>query len=182
VAAQRLLSDPATPLDEVEARLLWPFLGIADHTDLDKQAKATAIASLDLVPPIPYPPIEVAGQPADWKEFIYGAYSVAKVCLNCLTLDLAKKYPRIGINSCEPGVFKSDLSLNTLEKIGLKLDDFKDKLGPAETPSGVVARLLLDPGTGSGHLYGSDGLRSPLYRTRSPGEPEYDGALPSPAY
>ena len=33
------------------------------------------------------------------------------------------------INSCEPGVFKSDLSLSTLEKIGLKLDDFKDKLG-----------------------------------------------------
>ena len=33
------------------------------------------------------------------------------------------------INSCEPGVFKSDLSLSTLEKVGLKLDDFKDKLG-----------------------------------------------------
>ena len=94
--AQRLLSDPTTPLEEVETRLLWPFLEIADHPDLDRQAKATAIAKLDLVPQIPYPPIEVDGQPADWKEYIYGAYSVAKVCVNCLTLHLAKKYPHIG--------------------------------------------------------------------------------------
>lgn len=178
-AAQRLLSDPATPLEEVEARLLWPFLEVADHPDLDRQAKATGIARLDLVPPIPYPPIEVDGQPADWKEYVYGAYSVAKVCLNCLTLDLAKKYPRIGINACEPGVFKSDLSLSTLDKIGLKLEDFQDKLGPAATPSVVVTRLLLEDGIGSGNLFGSDGLRSPLYRTRNPGEPEYDGTLPS---
>ena len=65
-------------MEEVEARLLWPFLEVADHPDLDRQAKATGIARLDLVPPIAYPPIEVDGQPTDWKEYIYGAYSVAK--------------------------------------------------------------------------------------------------------
>ena len=42
-----------------------------------------------------------------------------------------------------------------------------------------LRKCLFEQLPSSGYFYGSDGLRSPLHYLRNPGEPEYDGALPS---
>ena len=50
---------------------------------------------------------------------------------------------------------------------------------PVDKSTVAPLRLLLADAAalpGNGRYYGSDGLRSPLHRYRSPGGPEYDGA------
>ena len=108
-----------------------------------------------------------------------GGYGLSKALLNCYTIHLAAQHPKLRVNACSPGMIKTDII---------------DQMVPWFVPSfvvGIIARNVMgalppDQGTvapmkllfgdcASGQYYGSDGLRSPLDRYRSPGTPAYEG-------
>jgi len=91
------------------------------------------------------------------------AYGLSKASLNVYTRQLAKQYPTLRINSCSPGYVLTDLTAG---------------MGATNTPEASnchVAPLFLLFGEpeGNGRYYGSDAVRSPIDRYRSPGDPPY---------
>lgn len=97
------------------------------------------------------------------------AYGLSKACANALTLEQAKRFPDLVVNACTPGYIETDLGRETLggrtaQEAGMKQ--------PADGAR-VIMKLLFDAPRGSGHYYGSDGLRSPMDHYRAPGSPEY---------
>jgi NAD(P)-dependent dehydrogenase (short-subunit alcohol dehydrogenase family) len=104
----------------------------------------------------------------DWP-----AYGISKACTNAYSIYLAKKNPNLTINACTPGFIETDLTRPMAEansetpaEMGMK--------SPEEGASVSVFLLMGNP-SGSGHYYGSDCVRSPLDRYRSPGDPPYTG-------
>lgn len=87
-------------------------------------------------------------------------YGFSKACLNVQTRDFAELYPSLIINACTPGFILTDMTKN---------------MGATNPPEmGTVAPLhLLFEETASGQYFGSDALRSPMDRYRSPGDPPY---------
>ena len=101
------------------------------------------------------------------------AYGLSKACTNAYTMLLSRQYPKFTVNSCTPGFIETDLTRqmalskgNTPAEMGMK--------SPDEGASASVFLLMGNP-EGSGHYYGSDCLRSPIDRYRSPGDPPYAG-------
>jgi hypothetical protein len=72
----------------------------------------------------------------------------------------AKKYPYLKVNVISPGFISTNM---TSRFVGLKAE-----LGTVSIRHCLFAEL-----EGNGRMYGSDGLRSPLHKTRNPGTPEY---------
>ena len=104
----------------------------------------------------------------DWP-----AYGISKACTNAYSIYLAKKNPNLTINACTPGFIETDLTRPMAEansetpaEMGMK--------SPEEGASVSVFLLMGNP-SGSGHYYGSDCVRSPLDKYRSPGDPPYTG-------
>ena len=104
----------------------------------------------------------------DWS-----AYGISKACTNAYSIYLAKKNPNLTINACTPGFIETDLTRPMAEansetpaEMGMK--------SPEEGVSASVFLLMGNP-SGSGHYYGSDCVRSPLDKYRSPGDPPYTG-------
>ena len=104
----------------------------------------------------------------DWP-----AYGISKACTNAYSIYLAKNNPNLTINACTPGFIETDLTRPMAEansetpaEMGMK--------SPEEGASVSVFLLMGNP-SGSGHYYGSDCVRSPLDRYRSPGDPPYTG-------
>ena len=86
---------------------------------------------------------------------------------------LARQYLDLTVNACTPGFIETDLTRPmavagsiTPTEMGMK--------SPEKGASASVFLLMGNP-EGSGHYYGSDCLRSPLDRYRSPGDPPYTG-------
>jgi len=98
-------------------------------------------------------------------------YGISKACTNAYTIFLSKKHPNLTINACTPGFIETDLTRpialangKTPAEMGMK--------SPAEGTASSVFLLMGNP-NGSGHYYGSDCVRSPLHRYRSPGDPPF---------
>ncbi len=104
----------------------------------------------------------------DWP-----AYGISKACTNAYSIYLAKKNPNLTINACTPGFIETDLTRPMAEANSETPTEMGMK-SPEEGASVSVFLLMGNP-SGSGHYYGSDCVRSPLDRYRSPGDPPYTG-------
>jgi NAD(P)-dependent dehydrogenase (short-subunit alcohol dehydrogenase family) len=109
-----------------------------------------------------------------------GGYGLSKALLNCYTVHLAAQHPNLTVNACSPGMIQTDI---VDQMVPWFVPSFvtgllaRTMMGALPPDRGTVApmKLLFGEVQGSGHYYGSDGLRSPLDRYRSPGSPEYEG-------
>ncbi|MBS1256760.1 MAG: 2-(R)-hydroxypropyl-CoM dehydrogenase [Deltaproteobacteria bacterium] len=101
------------------------------------------------------------------------AYGLSKACTNAYTIYLARQIPNLIINACTPGFIETDLTRPMAEAGGKT----PAEMGMKSPEEGASASIFLLMGTpeGSGHYYGSDCLRSPMDRYRSPGDPPYTG-------
>ncbi len=120
--------------------------------------------------------VALDGNKAAFRERGLGqgeAYGLSKACANTYTLQLARRHPELKINAVTPGFIETDLTRSYAASQGKKPSD----LGMKTPDQGARAplKLLFDDLEGNGRYYGSDGLRSPLDRYRSPGDPEYTG-------
>ena len=104
----------------------------------------------------------------DWS-----AYGISKACTNAYSIYLAKKNPNLTINACTPGFIETDLT-RPMAEANSKTPAEMGMKSPEEGASASVFLLMGNP-SGSGHYYGSDCVRSPLDRYRSPGDPPYTG-------
>ncbi len=100
-------------------------------------------------------------------------YGLSKACANSLTLHLAREFPQFVINACTPGFIATDLTRVFEQERGKAPEELGMKT-PREGANTPIFLLFGDP-EGSGHFYGSDAKRSPLYRYRAPGSPPYAG-------
>ena len=101
------------------------------------------------------------------------AYGLSKACTNAYTMFLAGQHPNLSVNACTPGFIETDMT-RTMTVSGGKTPAQMGMKSPEEGASASVF-LLIRNLVGSGHYYGSDCLRSPIYRYRSPGDPPYNG-------
>ncbi len=101
------------------------------------------------------------------------AYGLSKACANALTLILAQKNPGLTINACTPGFIETDMTRPFAESQGKSASEIGMKT-PKQGSSASVF-LMMGEVPGSGMYFGSDCLRSPLDRYRSPGDPPYEG-------
>ena len=101
------------------------------------------------------------------------AYGLSKACANALTLILARENPGLTINACTPGFIETDMTRPFAESQGKSASE----MGMKTPEQGSFASVFLMMGgvPGSGMYFGSDCLRSPLDRYRSPGDPPYEG-------
>ena len=86
---------------------------------------------------------------------------------------LAVQHPNLTVNACTPGFIETDMT-RPMAVSGGKTPAEMGMKSPEEGASASVSLLMGNP-EGSGHYYGSDCLRSPLDRYRSPGDPPYTG-------
>ncbi|MEM7155324.1 MAG: SDR family NAD(P)-dependent oxidoreductase [Myxococcota bacterium] len=98
-------------------------------------------------------------------------YGLSKACANALTIHLARENPQLVVNACTPGFIATDLTQSYLG--GRTAADAGMKT-PREGAASALFLLFGQP-EGSGHYYGSDAVRSPLDRYRSPGDPPHTG-------
>lgn len=101
------------------------------------------------------------------------AYGLSKACLNAYTIALARIYPALTINACTPGFIATDLTRPYVGGSGKSPAEMGMKT-PAEGTKATL-HLLFGALGGSGWYFGSDAVRSPLDRYRSPGDPPYTG-------
>tara|TARA_B100000929_G_scaffold97592_1_gene76633 strand:- start:105 stop:992 length:888 start_codon:yes stop_codon:yes gene_type:complete len=101
------------------------------------------------------------------------AYGLSKACTNAYTMFLAGKHPNLTENACTPGFIETDMT-RPMAVSGGKTPSEMGMKSPEEGASASVFLLMGNP-EGSGHYYGSDCLRSPIDRYRSPGDPPYTG-------
>ena len=154
---QRMLISEAVTFAEARTKVIEPYLNIKEDESLTDEAKKSALEKIGL---------------AD------GAYGVAKACVNAYTIELSRRYPGLKINACTPGFIATDLTKSYAEKSGKT----PAEMGMKTPEEGATAALMLTMKSlgreESGRFYGSDALRSPLHKYRSPGAPEYDGTFP----
>ncbi len=101
------------------------------------------------------------------------AYGLSKALLNTYTLILARENPDLHVNACTPGFIETDLTRRYAESSGKSPEELGMK--PPAAGARSPMHLLFGELQGNGRFYGSDGLRSPLDRYRSPGTPAYTG-------
>ena len=104
---------------------------------------------------------------------IGSAYGISKACTNAYSIYLARENPKLTINACTPGFIETDLT----RPIAEANSKTPAEMGMKSTEDGASASVFLSMGNpgGSGHYYGSDCVRSPFDRYRSPGDPPYTG-------
>jgi len=161
---QELLVNPCVSWPDIENSIITPFLDISEDTSLDPQQKEESLTNIGL------------------SQEGMGAYGLSKACVNAYTLELAKRFPTLLINSCTPGFIETDLTRPFADKSGKT----PQEMGMLPVEKGTVAAeyLLMGDlegdiaGYQSGRYYGSDAKWSPFHKYRSPGEPAYDGTFP----
>ncbi len=87
--------------------------------------------------------------------------------------DVTLTWDPCDVNACTPGFIATDLTRPVASAQGKSPEDLGMK-PPAEGTKSALY-LLFGSSQGSGHYYGSDALRSPIDRYRSPGSPAYTG-------
>ena len=100
-------------------------------------------------------------------------YGLSKACTNAYTILLAGQHPNLTVNACTPGFIETDMTRSIAVAVGKTPAEMGMK-SPEEGASASVFLLMGNP-EGSGHYYGSDCLRSPIDRYRSPGDSHYTG-------
>ena len=110
---------------------------------------------------------------SDNGSSIGSAYGLSKACTNAYTIFLARQHPNIKVNACTPGFIETDMTRH-MAVSGGKTPAEMGMLSPEEGTSASLFLLMGNP-EASGYYYGSDCLRSPLDRYRSPGDPPYNG-------
>jgi NAD(P)-dependent dehydrogenase (short-subunit alcohol dehydrogenase family) len=100
-------------------------------------------------------------------------YGLSKACLHSYTMLLARTHPRLRINACSPGFIETDLTRKYAELQGKQPAELGMK--PPSAGARAPMFLLFGEPEGNGRYYGSDAVRSPLDRYRSPGDPPYAG-------
>ena len=98
------------------------------------------------------------------------SYGLSKACVNAYTINLARSYPAMRINSCTPGYIETDMTRPFATASGSSPDEMGMK--PAAEGARAPLHLLLGD-VSTGWYYGSDAVRSPLNRYRGPGEPAH---------
>ena len=98
-------------------------------------------------------------------------YGLSKACTNALTICLARENKDLIVNSCSPGWIATDLTKNYVQSTGKKPEEIGMKTPFEGALSSVY--LSMSENVGTGMYFGSDCLRSPLDRYRSPGTPAY---------
>ncbi len=109
----------------------------------------------------------------DQDSEIGSAYGISKACTNAYTIYLARQNPKLTVNACTPGFIETDLT-RPMSEANSKTPAEMGMKSPEEGASASVFLLMGNP-SGSGHYYGSDCVRSPFDRYRSPGDPPYTG-------
>ena len=101
------------------------------------------------------------------------SYGLSKALANILTLNMAKIYPNLKINACTPGFIETDMTRPMAKAWGKS----PEEAGMKDPRFGAIAPvfLLFDDSVGRGDYYGSDALRSPIDKYRSPGTPAFSG-------
>ncbi len=101
------------------------------------------------------------------------AYGLSKAAANAFMQIFARQHPGLRVNACTPGWIATDMTRPYAEAEG------QDPLAMGmKTPhEGATAplHLLFGELAGNGWYYGSDAVRSPLDRYRSPGDPPFAG-------
>ena len=110
---------------------------------------------------------------SDYGSNIGSAYGLSKACTNAYTMFLARQHPNLKVNACTPGFIETDMT-RPMAVSGGKTPAEMGMKSPKEGTSASIFLLMGNP-EGSGHYYGSDCLRSPIDRYRSPGDPPYTG-------
>jgi nucleoside-diphosphate-sugar epimerase len=114
--------------------------------------------------------VKPLGSEADIR---YAAYGFSKAALNVLVRQHSRTWPDLVCTACSPGFIVTDLTVAIMGARG----STPEAAGALPPEKGTIAvwKLLFDTnGVISGRYYGSDGLRSPVDKYRSPGTPEYD--------
>ena len=101
-------------------------------------------------------------------------YGLSKACANTYTLILARENPQLHINACTPGFIATDMNRHFSDSQNKSPAELGMK--PPSEGTRSTMHLLFGELEGNGRYYGSDALRSPLDRYRSPGDPSYTGA------
>ncbi|RTZ90477.1 MAG: SDR family oxidoreductase, partial [SAR324 cluster bacterium] len=112
-------------------------------------------------------------QTTDQGSGIDSAYGISKACTNAYSIYLARENPKLTINACTPGFIETDLT-RPMAEANSKTPAEMGMKSPEEGASASIFLLMGNP-SGSGHYYGSDCVRSPFDRYRSPGDPPYTG-------
>lgn len=101
------------------------------------------------------------------------SYGISKACANALTLHWARENPSLLVNACTPGFIETDLTRPFAQARSMT----PAAMGMKSPKEGTHAPLFLLFGepNGTGRYFGSDALRSPFDRYRSPGDPAYNG-------
>lgn len=99
------------------------------------------------------------------------AYGLSKACTNGYTLCLARQHPKLRVNACTPGFIETDMTRGYAASQGKTPAELGMK-SPSEGARAALFLLFGEP-EGNGRFYGSDALRSPLDRYRSPGTEPY---------
>ena len=160
-AIQKVFVDENLIWAQVENTIIRPFLNISEDESLDAEQKSKAMTELGL------------------SE---GSYGLSKASVNAYTVELAKRFPTILVNSCSPGFIQTDLGLGFADKYGKTPGEMG--MLPVEKGTIAPAYLLMGDlegdiaGYRSGRYYGSDAKWSPFHKSRSPGDPAYDGTFP----
>ena len=142
---------------EAERIIVEPFLNIKEDKSLAEEAQKAALESLGL---------------AD------GAYGVAKAGVNAYTVELARRQPSLRVNACTPGYIATDLTKAYAEKSGKTPVEMGMKTAWEGASAAVQLTMSSLGPSESGRYYGSDGVRSPMHKYRSPGSLPFDGAFP----
>merc|ERR1719500_164789 len=150
--------DPDVTWKEVEEKLIKPFLHIVENEPADKKPGLLLAAGL-----------------CERSEGSWGEYGLAKAAVNCYSLELARRLPKITVSSCTPGYIATDLTKNFLGGKTAKEAGMKTPAEGARCPVYLMTEKLSWP---SGWFFGSDCVRSPLHKYRSPGAPAYAGEFP----
>lgn len=100
-------------------------------------------------------------------------YGLSKATANTYTLVLARENPGLRVNACTPGFIETDLTRPYADSQGKAPTDMGMK--PPSAGARAPMFLLFGELEGNGHYYGSDAVRSPMDRYRSPGDPPYTG-------
>jgi len=116
-----------------------------------------------------------AGGPSGLARRGFGqdVYGLSKALANLYTIIVARENPGLKVNACTPGFIETDLTRPFAESSGRTPQQMGMK-SPAEGARAPL-HLLFGELEGNGWYYGSDAVRSPLDRYRSPGDPPYEG-------
>merc|ERR1712001_185302 len=155
---QKFCIDPNVTWKEVEEKLIKPFLHIVENEPAEKKSSLLLAAGL-----------------GERSEGNWGEYGLAKAAVNCYSLELARRLPKITVSSCTPGYIATDLTKNFLGGKTAKEAGMKTPAEGARCPVYLMTEKLSWP---SGWFFGSDCVRSPLHKYRSPGAPAYAGEFP----